>query len=87
MKTKKLLYDLPGHADEVSCCPLAWLKIRSILTVSSAQFIQNTSLRVTTVHKILESPGISKIKFKALKSTGIWVAVLENPGMSKKCYL
>ena len=63
MKTKKLLYDLPGHADEVSCCPQAWLKIRSILTVSSVRFIQNTSLRVTTVHKILEKKIQSPEKY------------------------
>ena len=34
--------------------------------------------------KILESPGISKRKFKGLESPWIWVVVLEYPGLGKK---
>ena len=38
---------------------------------------------VQAVYTILESPGTGEKIFQALESPGIWVAVLENPGIGK----
>ena len=73
------------HYQGVQYVRLIGVVLASVLacffTGSCCQFPLNTWLPWSL--KILESPGIGKRKFQALKSPWICVAVLENPGIGK----